>query len=391
MVNLIGNAIKFTSRGGITIKAETIKESHNKLTLRFSVHDTGIGIAPAKQAAVFSAFTQADSSTARQFGGTGLGLTISKQLVELMGGVLKLESKKEQGCEFHFTIEVTRGEEEAFQLADTVTAQSNFTNLHILLVEDNKINQDLAKIILERDGQKVTVADNGLKALQHLSHDIFDIILMDMQMPEMDGITATNIIRNCENGQISIQELPREIEESLKTNLQGKHIPVIAMTANVLERERKKCKEAGMDAFLSKPFVPEDLYKVLNGCTVSAKSNTPAEIKNRQSDEEHLLFRKKAFYHLQEAYQLEDHAIENLLEKTVTAIKTDLAVLKNAMKDEDTEGCQKVAHNLKGVCLNLGCRELAEQAKNIELMLSAQDQDNQNMIASFIQKTSKLN
>ena len=391
MINLIGNAIKFTSKGGITIKAETVKESHDRLTLRFSVHDTGIGIAPEKQAAVFSAFTQADNSTARQFGGTGLGLAISKQLVELMGGALKLESKNEQGCEFHFTIEVTRGKEESFQLANTTTAKSDCTNLHILLVEDNKINQDLAKIILERDGQRVTVADNGMHALQHLCRETFDIILMDMQMPIMDGITATSILRNCENGQTIVQELPPTIEERLQTNLQGKHIPIIAMTANVLERERKKCKEVGMDAFLSKPFMPEDLYKVLNGCTISVKSNTIIETKNTTSDEENMLFHKRAFDHLQEAYKMEDHIIEDLLEKAATAIKTDLAVLKNAMKDEDTERCQKVAHNLKGVFLNLGCRELAEQAKNIEFMLSVQDQDNQNMIAAFIQKARKWN
>lgn len=391
MINLIGNAIKFTSRGGITIKAEIIKKSHDKLTLRFSVHDTGIGIAPEKQDAVFSAFTQADNSTARQFGGTGLGLAISKQLVELMGGVLKLESKKGQGCEFHFTIDVNYGKEELFQLENSITAQSNCADLHILLVEDNKINQDLAKIILQRDGQRVTAADNGLQALQHLCHETFDIILMDMQMPKMDGITATTIIRNCENGRTITHELSHITKEQLQTNLKGGHIPIIAMTANVLERERKKCKEAGMDAFLSKPFMPEDLYKVLNGCAITTKPNTLAEMKNKTSNEESMLFRKKAFDHLQEAYKMEDQVIESLLEKAVSAIQTDLAILKNAMKNKDTERCQKTAHNLKGVFLNLGCRELAEQAKNIEMIQSAQDRENQNTIASFIKIINKLN
>jgi CheY-like chemotaxis protein/anti-sigma regulatory factor (Ser/Thr protein kinase) len=275
MINLIGNAIKFTNRGGVTIKVTAVNGSEETIRLCFSVLDTGIGIAPVKQKSIFSAFSQADSSTARQFGGTGLGLAISKQLIEMMGGVLELESKEGQGSKFHFTIEVNYGKEDLCLRPNTTTTHSCYTNLQILLVEDNKINQDLARIILKRDGQQVTVAENGLEALQYLSSDAFDIILMDMQMPEMDGLTATTIIRSCENGQKDIKEMPLRIEKKLRTNLKAKHIPIIAMTANVLERERKKCKGAGMDAFLSKPFMPEELYRILNGFTISQKSNTP--------------------------------------------------------------------------------------------------------------------
>ncbi len=264
LVNLIGNAIKFTNKGGVSISVETLNQSKALFTLRFSVVDTGIGISPDKQKIIFNIFTQADTSTARQFGGTGLGLAISRQLVEMMGGTLQVESCEGQGSTFHFSIDVPPGKKEVFPAEHAPSGGSDLDNLDILMVEDNVINQELAKIVLEQDGQKVTVASNGLEAIDILASNAFHIILMDIQMPIMDGLVTTAIIRNCENGLKGNQEIPKDLEKKLISRLQGKHIPIIAMTANAFKEDRMKCKKAGMDDFLSKPFMPKDLYETLN-------------------------------------------------------------------------------------------------------------------------------
>jgi len=262
LVNLTGNAIKFTRKGGITIDVKPVKRSGKEITLCFSVKDTGIGLSPAQKKTIFDSFIQGDSSTARRFGGTGLGLSISRQLVEMMGGAIEVESRENQGSNFYFTVSVSCGK--ALQKTDPSVHGSHYENLKILLVEDNKINQDLARIVLEQDGQHVTVAENGIEALQMLCKQEFDGIFMDMQMPEMDGLTATMIIRRCEKGRTGSPEISSSLEKNLVVCLQGKHIPIIAMTANVLEKNRQQCSTAGMNDFLTKPFLPKHLYHILN-------------------------------------------------------------------------------------------------------------------------------
>jgi signal transduction histidine kinase/CheY-like chemotaxis protein len=267
LINLIGNALKFTNQGGITLLAEAVSETEKTALLKFSVKDTGIGIASEKQKDIFGSFAQADTSTARQYGGTGLGLAISQHLIAFMGGEIAIESQQGEGSTFYFTIEVFKSEKQDTDLNIQPHCSKN-ENLQILLVEDNKINQDLAKIVLEQDKQQVTVANNGLEALQLIAENHFDLILMDIQMPKMSGILATKIIRDCEKGKTGNPDIAEQLEEKLISKNKGQHIPIIAMTANVMEKDRQKCYEVGMDDFLTKPFMPESLHKKLNDLSI---------------------------------------------------------------------------------------------------------------------------
>jgi PAS domain S-box-containing protein len=250
LTNLIGNALKFTQRGHIQVHAETAGQTGNQIELHFFVKDTGMGISPEKQQQIFEAFSQADNSTTRKFGGTGLGLTISSKLVEMMGGRIWVESQLDQGSTFHFTVKLELpGEKKACEsLATGQTelkpAVPSGPPLQILLTEDNPINQKLTVRILKKWNHQVTVAGNGKEALALWGVQEFDLILMDVQMPEMDGITATKHIRN----------------EEKKT---GRHIPIIAMTALALKGDREHCIQAGMDEYVTKPISPEELFEKL--------------------------------------------------------------------------------------------------------------------------------
>ncbi len=264
LVNLIGNAIKFTQQGGIRISVKAINEPNNdNLLLTFCVSDTGIGIPRDKLDEVFLNFAQADNSIARSYGGTGLGLAISKDLVELMQGEISVKSIEGQGSTFEFTLPVLPGEEPEVTATDSIVEpeQMNGRSLRILVVEDNEINRDLAIILLGKAGHEANTAENGLEALEQLCADEFDLILMDIQMPKMDGLAATRIIRACESSQLDETEIPEHLAVRLIEKLAGKHIPILAMTANVLERDMKSCMDAGMEGMIRKPIDVKELHK----------------------------------------------------------------------------------------------------------------------------------
>jgi signal transduction histidine kinase/CheY-like chemotaxis protein len=251
LTNLVGNAIKFTSKGVVTVGWECAPEAPQ--VFRFRVSDTGIGIPLDKQASVFEAFTQADSSTTRTFGGTGLGLTISSTLVRLMGGAISVVSTPGQGSTFEFTLAFQPGQAlptalDAGKLALSIgsTAPGVPGGLHVLLVEDHPINQKLAMSLIERSGHRVTLAQNGEEGLHAAMQQTFDLIFMDMQMPVMDGLEATRAIRAHEKD----QRKPR--------------VQIVAMTANAMPSDRQACEEAGMDDFLSKPFKADALRDLLS-------------------------------------------------------------------------------------------------------------------------------
>ncbi len=235
MLNLLSNAIKFTEQGEVhlTITREPAREG---TVLQFQVRDTGIGIPADKQRIIFESFTQADGSTTRKYGGSGLGLAISKQLVRLMGGAMGVESELGHGSTFWFTVRFashTPAEPQAISPVQIACVPSRA--LSVLLAEDNKVNQKVAVALLKKAGHRVQVVANGRDAVLESSRGGFDVVLMDVQMPEVDGIQATQMIRARENGS-------------------GLHLPIIALTAHVMNGDRERCIEAGMDDYLSKPL-----------------------------------------------------------------------------------------------------------------------------------------
>lgn len=240
LVNLIGNAIKFTEKGNITITVDTHVE--DKEYLHVMVSDTGIGIPDEKLDTIFDSFTQADSSITRNYGGTGLGLTISRRLVELMGGNMWADSQIGIGSCFQFTLPYKEAEEVPEDATHPPPSHTGITTspLDILVAEDNPVNQTLARKLLEKRGHHVTIADTGAAAVQAYETHHFDLVFMDMMMPEMNGIEATHRIRGMEQRA-------------------GRHIPIIAMTANAMEGDRTRCLDAGMDSYISKPISPHAL------------------------------------------------------------------------------------------------------------------------------------
>ena len=250
LLNLMGNAIKFTERGEVAVSCVLGASQDKKITLHFTVKDSGVGIAPEKIQHIFSAFTQEDSSTTRRFGGTGLGLTISRRFVELMHGRMWVDSQLGAGSRFHFTIgvgEALADDPVAVITTANVVAAAPAANhgLSVLLVEDHPVNQKLARMLLERRGYRVTLAENGREAVSEFAQGSFAVVLMDMHMPEMDGIEATVAIRALEQAE---QRLPT---------------PIVAMTANAMQADRERCIEAGMDDYLSKPINAAELFSTL--------------------------------------------------------------------------------------------------------------------------------
>ena len=251
LVNMIGNAVKFTSQGGITVRVEEL-ETEPKAVYRFSVMDTGCGIEPSSLSRIFNPFEQADASTASRQGGTGLGLSISYRLVQMMGGILEVQSEVGKGSRFFFTLAFSYAPEEVSEQADTKTPVSlpDFHDRRILLAEDNELNREIAQTLLEMNGLTVECAANGQEALELFCSEEpgrFDAILMDIRMPVMDGLEATRRIRTCGHPD-------------------ARTIPIIALSANAFDEDSKKSLESGMNGHLSKPIEVEKLLRELERC-----------------------------------------------------------------------------------------------------------------------------
>ncbi|MBI4517038.1 MAG: PAS domain-containing protein [Deltaproteobacteria bacterium] len=281
LVNLIGNAIKFTQAGGeVTVEVGLDQcavgggeprpsNLQPRIELRFAVHDTGIGIAPEKQAVIFGAFEQADGSAARRYGGSGLGLAISKRLVELMGGRIWVASEPGRGSTFHFTAAFTDGavatancgsngsqpsvRNPQAEIGNPKSARESpqSKRLRVLVAEDNLVNQKLVVSLLEKRGYAVATALNGREAMAAVEREPFDLVLMDIQMPEMDGLEATAEIRRREQSCNP---------QSATGGPQSAHLPIVAVTAHAMNGDRERCLAAGMDGYLAKPFKSKDLF-----------------------------------------------------------------------------------------------------------------------------------
>ena len=252
LINLVGNAIKFTERGQVFVDVMLNGSTDDEIALAFTVSDTGIGIPQEKQRQIFGPFVQADASTTRRYGGTGLGLAISSQLVELMGGRLWLESEPGTGSRFHFVASFGVSREAPAPQAPSDARPGRGAPpkvsrpLHVLVAEDNATNQTLVRALLEHRGHVAFLALNGREAVARTAEEPFDVVLMDVQMPHMDGLEATAAIRERERGT-------------------GLRVPIVAMTAHAMEGDRERCLQAGMDSYVSKPLRPDKLYAAIEG------------------------------------------------------------------------------------------------------------------------------
>ena len=253
LVNLCGNAVKFTFDGEVAVTVQRLDAlPDGRSLLRFSVRDTGPGLSPEQVPALFTPFTQGDASTTREFGGTGLGLTISRQLATLMGGNIKVTSIKGKGSTFEVDIPVGLGDPDMLDDSGIIAMPPAraLTGTRVLLAEDNEVNQWVAVRMLERLGCEVRVARNGAEAVEMVFNDRYDFVLMDCQMPLVDGYAATEQIRARERG--------------------SRRIPIVALTAHALAEDRTRCLQVGMDDFITKPVGLDDLRNVLERYVASS-------------------------------------------------------------------------------------------------------------------------
>ncbi|MEL1252255.1 ATP-binding protein [Flavobacterium sp. DGU38] len=309
LVNLTGNALKFTEEGEVTISVKIVGETNGFYTLKFSVKDTGIGIPEDKLKNIFERFTQAEESTTRKFGGTGLGLNIVKQLIELQKGEIQVKSRMGRGSEFFFTLTYKKAEN--IEIESKPLSKNDLGKLKILLCEDNPLNQKLAKSVITNFGFELDIAENGEEGITFLSQNQYDLILMDLQMPVKDGYQTTEYIRN---------------EMKLA-------IPIIAMTAHSLVGEQERCYKAGMNAYVPKPFKQSVLLKAIK------------MVMNK--DFVHEYKRKIDFSFLDEMGGDDPEFRKEMVSLFVEKIPAQAAQLDEAFKKNDYDTVRRLAHHMK--------------------------------------------
>jgi len=349
LYNLMSNAIKFTRKGNVGLMVKEVVRSGRKSTIEFIISDTGIGISKDKQSSIFNVFSQANDNTTRKFGGTGLGLSIVKNLVEIQGGKINVKSALGEGASFILELEFELGNKEEVLTAAEENETFDFSGIQLLLVEDNPINQLVATDFLESKNCKVTVVVNGQEALDVLDHKLFDLVLMDMQMPVMDGYTAIERIRNSD----------REISK----------LPIIALTAHTSQGEKDKCINIGANDYLSKPYSALDLFTKIN--TLLSYVSLVTEENDVIPDSE-----KEEYSYLLNFMDGNKKLADEVLRKIKNEIPKDIILLKDAINIKDWSGFVDVIHKLKPSIKMIGIFKLYDEMSELESSLK----ENKNMI-----------
>ncbi|MCX6352952.1 MAG: response regulator [Bacteroidetes bacterium] len=351
LMNLIGNAIKFTEKGNVTLEVSMHQELDSRIELAFKIRDTGVGIPAEMQSKIFESFTQAESNTTRKFGGTGLGLTITKRLVELQGGHLWVNSIHGEGTEFAFRMKFGKEvavETKSAKKDNLKTVPDAIKGISILVMEDNPINQLVADKVLSNFGFKVTCAVNGLVGIQKLKEKHYDIILMDVQMPEMDGYEATHVIRTT---------LPKPLSQ----------IPIIALTASAILEDAQKCLDAGMDDYVSKPFDPYILLEKIDQC-IAQKNLKKQPIKNKKEMKQDPKDAGKLI-NLTYLRELADGSVDfmiDMMHMFIDATPKQVAELKTHFENGNYADVKAIAHKLKPSPGFLGVHDLSTTFHSLE-------------------------
>lgn len=340
LLNMLSNAVKFTDKGAVRVHCQLLEDKSRLQKLRITITDTGIGMDEAFIDQLFTKFSQEDDSVARKYGGTGLGMSISKKLIELMNGTIEVTSAKNQGTSVTFTLPFEEGTEKDLPEKETISFDSSILRgSRILLVEDNEMNRLVATTILEHYGIEFSEAINGEEAIRLLTKERFDLVLMDVQMPVMNGITATHVIRQ----QISAT------------------LPIIALTANAIKGESDKCIAAGMNAYISKPFEEAVLVRTIG--SLLGKEIKMAAVQNITPITPENLF------DLQDLRKLscgDEKFVAKMISMFIKVAPQSLTEMKNALAKNDFEKVKSIAHSLKPSIDTLGIASMKTRIREIE-------------------------
>jgi CheY-like chemotaxis protein/HPt (histidine-containing phosphotransfer) domain-containing protein len=350
LLNIAGNAVKFTDRGHVNIEVTVPRALGDHAVLRFAIEDTGVGIDAGAQSSLFQRFTQADVSISRRFGGTGLGLAIAKQLVELMGGTIGFSSVVGKGSVFCFEIPLERVEAPPAKPSEIVApaaAHEPMRALDVLIAEDNKINQHVAQLIVSHAGHRVDLADNGRQAVDAVRAKDYDVVLMDLQMPELDGIAAAKEIR----------ALPGRAGQ----------VPIIALTSHAMAGTREDVLAAGMDDYVSKPFDAATLLAKLQHLAAfraAGEERRTQPAAQRREGKGDVRFDRNKLEQLSAATGTASFV--SLLSTLIEAVEQRVAAVVELVESTNLHQAGREAHDLVGIAGNIGGMRLSALSRQLQ-------------------------